>query len=77
VLLVEGLKHNLINISQLYDKEYKVVFEPIHYLIFNAFGIIVLIGKRVNNMYLLDLHNASNNIHCFLTKEDDTWLWLN
>jgi len=33
-----------------------------------------LIGKRVNNIYLLDLHNALFNIHCLLTKEDDTWL---
>jgi len=30
VLLVEGLKHNLISISQLFDKGYKVVFEPNH-----------------------------------------------
>ena len=27
VLLVEGLTHNLINISQLCDKEYRVIFE--------------------------------------------------
>jgi len=24
---------------------------------------------------LFDLHHASFSIHCFLTKEDDTWLW--
>jgi len=30
VLLVEGLKHNLISISQLCDKGFKVVFEPNH-----------------------------------------------
>ena len=28
VLLVKGLKHNLISISQLCDKGFKVMFEP-------------------------------------------------
>jgi len=35
----------------------------------------VLIGKRFNIIYLLDLYHASYRIHCLLTKEDDTWLW--
>jgi len=51
------------------------MFEPNNYLIYDAHGRIVLIGKRVNNISLLDLHHASFNIHCLLTKEDDTWLW--
>ena len=46
VMLVEGLKHNLISISQLYDKGFKVVFEPNHCLIFDACGSIMLVGKR-------------------------------
>ena len=75
VLLVEGLKHNLISISQLCDKGFKVMFEPNSCLIYDAQGSIVLISKRVNNIYLLDLHHASFSIHCLLTKEDDTWLW--
>jgi len=75
VLLVEGLKHNLISITQLCDKGFKVMFEPNSCLIYDACGSIVLIGKRVNNIYLLDLHHASFSIHCLLTKEDDTWLW--
>jgi len=75
VLLVEGLKHNLISISQLCDKGFKVMFEPNNCLIYDAHGRIVLIGKRVNNIYLFDLHHASFSIHCLLTKEDDTWLW--
>jgi len=75
MLILEGLKHNLISISQLCDKGYKVVFEPSHYVIFDVCYRIVLIEKRVNNIYLLDLHHASNNIHCFLTKKYDNWLW--
>jgi len=75
VLLEEGLKYNLISISQLCDKGFKVMFEPNTCFIYDAYGSIVLIGKRFNNIYLLDLHHASFRIHCLLTKEDDTWLW--
>jgi len=52
VLLVEGLKHNLVSISQLCDKGFKVMFEPNSCLIYDAHGSIVLIGKRVNNIYI-------------------------
>jgi len=76
MLLVEGLKHNLISISQLCNKGFKVVFEPNHYLIYDVCGSTVLVGKRVNNIYLFNLHHASFSIHCLLTKEDDSWLWL-
>jgi len=51
------------------------MFEPNNCFIYNAYGSIVFIGKIVNNIYQLDLHHASFNIHCLLTKEDDTWLW--
>jgi len=74
MLLVEGLKHNLISISQLCDKGFKVVFEPYHCLIYDACGSILLVGNRVNDIYLLNLHHASFSIHCLLIKEDDTWL---
>jgi len=36
VLLVKGLKHNLISISQLCDKGHKVIFGPSYCLIFDA-----------------------------------------
>jgi len=68
VLLVEGLKDNLISISQLCDKGFKVMCEPNNCFIYDACGSIVLIGKRVNNIYLLNLHHASFSIHCLLTK---------
>lgn len=31
ILFVSGLKHNLINISQLCDKSFKVSFKSLHY----------------------------------------------
>ena len=33
VLLVDGLKHNLLSISQLCDKGFKVIFEASHSII--------------------------------------------
>ena len=44
VLLVEGLRHNLISTSQLCDKGFKVMFEPNNCLIYDACGSIILIG---------------------------------
>ena len=35
VLLVDGLKHNLLSISQLCDKGFKVIFEASHCIIKN------------------------------------------
>jgi len=75
VLFVEGLKHSLLSISQLFDKGYQLTFKP------NMCEIqlpksqeVLLIGKRINNVYLLDiLHSAS--IGCLLTKHEESWLW--
>jgi len=75
VLFVEGLKHSLLSISQLCDKGYQVTFKP------NTCEIrlpnsqeVLLIGKRVNNVYLLDI-SYSASIGCLLTKHEESWLW--
>jgi len=75
VLYVEGLKHRLLSISQLCDKGYQVTFKP------NSCEIclpnskeVVLIGKRINNVYLLDI-SSPTSIGCLLSKHDASWLW--
>jgi len=56
VLLVEGLKHNLLSISQLCDKGYKITFEPNLCLITDSKSTeTILVGKRVNNVYMLNV----------------------
>jgi len=56
VLLVDGLKHSLLNITQLCDKGYKITFEPNLCLIVDSKSSeIVLVGKRVNNVYMLNI----------------------
>ena len=75
VLYVEGLKHNLLSISQLCDKGYQVMFKS------NTCEIclpntkeVMLVGKRVNNVYLLDISSPCS-IGCLLSKQDESWLW--
>jgi len=70
VFCVEGLKHNLLSISQLCDKGYQFIFKP------NSCEIclpnskaVMLIGKRINNVYLLDISSPCS------IKHDESWLW--
>lgn len=75
MLLVEGLKHNLLIISQICHKGLKVTFESdycsIHHKDSNE---VVLIGKRHNHIYLVDIdHPSSNIITCLVVKEEDPW----
>jgi len=56
VLLVDGLKHNLLSISQLYDKGNKITFEPDLCLIANSkTSETVLVAKRASNVYMLNV----------------------
>jgi len=76
VLLVEGLKHNLLSISQLCDKGLEVTFETEICLISSKDSREAhLVGKRVNIVYMLDLHCINSEINCLITKCDETWLW--
>ena len=57
VLLVQGLTHNLISISQLCDKGYRVIFEKLHCAIFEKdSNEIKFFGQRVNNVYTMNLN---------------------
>jgi len=76
VLFVEGVKHNLLSINQLCDKDYQITFKP------NTCEIclpksqeVLLIGKKINNVYLLDISNYASEIFYLLTKHEESWLW--
>lgn len=76
VLLVEGLKHSLLSVSQLCDKGYLVSFDSQKCLIEHKHDSnIKHVGHRVNNVYMIDLSIKQENNHCFLSKDDDPWLW--
>jgi len=76
VLLVEGLKHNLLSISQLCNKGMQATFQPEICLVSSGdLRHTHLVGKRVNNVYMLDLNYINFDINCLITKCDETWLW--
>jgi len=75
VLYVEGLKHILLSISQLCDKGYQVTFKTNYCEIcLPNSKEVVLIGKRINNVYLLDI-SSPTSIGFLLSKDDESWLW--
>ncbi|KAH9651466.1 Integrase catalytic domain-containing protein [Citrus sinensis] len=76
VCLVENLKHNLISISQLCDKGYKVIFDKFNCVIENSCdGKTLFVGNRCGNVYIIDIECASTLDKCFSALHDDSWLW--
>ena len=70
------MKHNLISISQLCDKSYKVVFDKSRCIIESACdGKILSIGNRCGNIYTIDIVCASTHDKCFSALHDDGWVW--
>ena len=77
VLHVEGLKHNLLSISQLCDKGNRVIFDSDRCIIEGKIdNLIKLIARRINNVYIIDFNSIpSNDAKCLLSNEDESWLW--
>jgi len=75
VLLVKGLKHNLMSIGQLCDKGYEVTFKSDLCLIsYTSTRQTSLIGKRLNNTYMLNICDITYDLTCLLSKNDESWL---
>ena len=67
VLCVLGLKHNLISISQLCDRGYKVSFESSLCIVTNSFdNSTIFIGNRQGNIYMIDLNDITSTNHCLV-----------
>ena len=77
VLLVKGLTHNLISISQLCDKGYQVIFKKSHCAISKKdFNKIKFFGQRINNVYTMDFENLSTDgLWLVANFCDASWLW--
>ncbi|GJU82199.1 retrovirus-related pol polyprotein from transposon TNT 1-94 [Tanacetum coccineum] len=76
VAFVNGLKYNLVNISQLCDAKYIVQFDDKRGTIFNSNKEIIMIALRVRDVYVLDMTSSSQE-YCFFAKasENLNWLW--
>ena len=77
VMLVEGLTHNLLSISQFCDQGYRVVFEPSQCVIKDSTSNkIILTAKRSDNIYVLYLDDClDQNAKCLASFIDEKWLW--
>ncbi|GKB70819.1 retrovirus-related pol polyprotein from transposon TNT 1-94 [Tanacetum coccineum] len=76
VAFVNGLKYNLISISQLCDAKYIVQFDEKRGKFFNSNKEIVMISPRVRGVYVLDITSSAQE-SCFFAKysENLNWLW--
>ncbi|GKB03907.1 retrovirus-related pol polyprotein from transposon TNT 1-94 [Tanacetum coccineum] len=76
VAFVNGLKYNLISMSQLCDGKYIVQFDVKRGTIFNSNKEIVMIAPRVRDVYVLDM-TSSDQESCFFAKASEklNWIW--
>lgn len=77
VILVDGLMHNLLSISQPSDNGYDIIFNQ------NSCkdashkdGTILFNGKRKNNIYKIRLSNLEDqNVKCLMFVNKEQWVW--
>ena len=77
VAYVNGLKYNLISISQLCDAKYRVLFDDKQGTVLNSNNEPVLIAPRRNDVYVLDMSSVTPSGACFFAKASEAvnWLW--
>ena len=77
VSLLEGLKHNLLSISQFCDKGNQVTFNITQCLVINQMDQqIKLISKRINNIYMINLDlKITLDVSYLISLNKDTWIW--
>eukprot|EP00253_Pinus_taeda_P027919 PITA_27919 len=73
VLYVDGLKHNLLSVSQMCDNGTEVIFRSDGCSVRDIdTGKAVIKGKRTpNNLYIFE----EGEQQCYLSKNDEHWLW--
>ena len=76
VLLVDGLMHNLLSISQLSDNDYDIIFnQKSCKAVSQKDGTILFNGKRKNNIYKIKLSELkSQNVKCLLSVNNEQWI---
>ena len=77
IYLVDDLKHNLLSVSQLCNKDNLVVFSPNRCMVINMnTGDLVLRGKQHKNVYKVCISFLlQNNLTCLSALNDDILLW--
>lgn len=76
VLLVKRLKHNLLSISQLYEKGNSVTFNSSGCRIIKSkSNETIFTSSRSGNTYTISLNKIPSSDVCLLRNEDEYWLW--
>lgn len=78
VCLVEGLKHNLLSISQLCDRRYKVIFKSSKCNVYDLkSNELIFSGNRHGNVYVIWLDDVVlKPKNCLITSNANlSWLW--
>src|SRR3954469_16603999 len=66
VLLVYGLAHNLLSISQLSDNGYDIIFDQ-------KDDSVLFTSKRKNNIYKID--HQDQKVTCLMSVSEEQWVW--
>jgi hypothetical protein len=77
VMLVDGLKHNLLSISEFCDNGFTITFNTQCCIIqHNDDKNVMFKCLRDDNVYVLDLDDVSSSgAKCLIAKNEDSWLW--
>ena len=77
VWLVDGLKHNILSISQFCDNGYDVMFGKTNYTEINKDDNSILFkGKRIENVYKINFSElVDQKVICLLSVNDKKWVW--
>ena len=76
VLLVNGLKPNLLSMSQLCDKGFTVIFKASHCIIKDIQNDkTIFMGHRCDNVYAINISKYDDHDRCFSSIHDQSWLW--
>ena len=79
ISLVDGLKNNLLSVSQFTDKGYEVIFKTEQCeIINNKDKKLVFQRVRKGNLFMADLFSTSKGeLKCFYNKAstENSWLW--
>nr|GEU78569.1 retrovirus-related Pol polyprotein from transposon TNT 1-94 [Tanacetum cinerariifolium] len=77
VAYVNGMKYNLISISQLCDANFKVLFTKTQGTIFNEKDEVILIAPKRRDVYVINMssYNTDSNA-CFYAKASPSVNWL-
>ena len=67
VLLIDGLKHNLLSISQLCDSGNNVIFDKGKYIVYQHDGTKMFGTNRQGNLYKINMDELSDQrVSCLM-----------